>query len=139
MTEKEILKKIYTGIISKKNRTLAQYNITGVQEDLLLYIKEREDNNVIQKDICEFFDIKHTTAMYTLRELEKKNYIYRVVNKDNAKLKNIYLTPEGKAVLEQTAKLKGEVGKRLFNGFSQEERDTLKTLLEKLYDNVCEL
>ena len=71
-----------------------------------------------------------------MNRLEGKGIISRVNYENDKRVRMIRLTPEGEALVEQSANERLQVHNRLLVGFTDKEIELLDKLLAKLLDNA---
>ncbi len=110
--------------------------LTGSNGWIMRYLSEREGEDVYQKDIEERFATTRSTVSRVLKGMESKGLLRRESVKDDARLKKIELTEEGRRVYENAGKEINQLDNRIESGLSDEEKATLKRLLMKIADNL---
>ncbi|MBX3608323.1 MAG: MarR family transcriptional regulator [Hydrogenophaga sp.] len=70
-----------------------------------------------------------------LDRLAEKGFVQRNRSAEDRRVVNLELTPEGAATAEQIPAVLCQVQNELLRGFTQDEVDTLKALLERMLDN----
>lgn len=96
----------------------------------------KAEGDVFQKDIEAEFGITRSTASKVLILMEKKGLIERVGVSHDARLKKLVLTEKAKRIAEQMSEDGRSMEKRLIQGFSQEELDTLLSYFERMMTNL---
>ena len=117
---------------SKFSQILQQYDIAPEQRATLELIKYEEDIN--QTKISKILGKDKTTISRALRTLENKGLIIR--NKADRRTNIIKLSPKGEEILEKSQEEVKVFRQSIIQNLSNEEFDTLKTLLEKVASNV---
>lgn len=114
-------------------------NLTGMQYAVLGFINENgQDKEIYQRDIEGEFNIRRSTASEMLQLLEKKGFIGRESVADDARLKKIVLTKEGRE-LEAIAKTNAQrLQDRLTIGLSEEELRQFYLIMDKIQKNMEE-
>lgn len=115
-----------------KNLKSKVYGIEGITLDFIAKSKTKPK----PQDIVVKFAIKKATASQTLHRLEKKGLI--VFEKDEADKRNklISITEDGKKSNEEFVKAFEQIQSILEAGFTDEEKDTLASLLYRFYQNA---
>lgn len=131
-----LLKRIHNRLEKNRNIYLRKENLTGAQMDLLCFLYYHKDKAVSQKDISAYLDIQHTSTIDILRNLERKQFISRVVNPENARYRLISITPKGEEVIAFLGKIRQQMDEILFAGFSEEELSLFASYLQRVYDNL---
>ena len=96
ITEK--IKKIFFNIKTDLNDKMKPYNLTAAQVILLEYLYENKGKLIIQKDLCEYLSLKHSTVISILKRLESKELITRKTNYKS----EISITKKGIELIEST-------------------------------------
>lgn len=74
----------------------------------------------------------------TLGDMEREGLISRIPNPHDARSTLIQLTDRGRDLMEVFPRIVAEVEAQAFAGFTQEERDQLRALLERISANLSE-
>lgn len=130
ITEK--IKKIFFIIKNDVNEKMKPYNITAAQILLLRYLQLNKGKMIIQKDICDYLCLKHSTIIGILKRLEEKELIIKKTNYRS----EISITEKGKKIIDSAGIEKGFIEKNLLKGFSKEEIKQLDSYLDRIYSNI---
>ncbi len=125
-----------------KHRKIMQYYLdeTGVyqaQHHLLMRI--HHDQNASQKDIAMSMDVSAATIAVSLKKLEKGGYIKKEMDQGDNRLNQITITEKGNKVVEKSKQIFDFTDRKVFEGFTQEEKRTLSSLLMKLDANLIRM
>jgi DNA-binding MarR family transcriptional regulator len=129
-------KKINNLFIQMQNQHLKQSDVSYQQGALLMYLSKMKDHEVSQKEISEVLRIKHTTVIGLLERLEEKGMIARTVNPGNKRYRVITLTEKGQREVDHIWTCISRNEERIVGFMSEEEKDTLERLLDKVYANI---
>jgi len=137
ISNKEVIRQLI--IFAMKHRRIMQKFLdeTGVyqaQHRLLMEIFRNPD--VSQNDIARSMDVSAATIAVSLKKLEKGGYIKRETVEEDNRFNKITITEKGNKVVEQSKQIFDLVHQKVFEGFSEEEKRTLFTLLQKLNSNL---
>lgn len=130
------IKRISEYIEADANRALEQYGITCSQARVLTYLLKRQDKVTIQKDIENYFEIKHPTVIGILQRMEAKGLIVSTVDPSDKRQKIITLTDSAFELEKTIADHVEDAEQRMAEGMTKEELDTIKNLLYKVYKNI---
>lgn len=134
----QLIKQISNILINDLNKRLKYYDITFSQLQVLLVIKEN-NNNICQKDIANVLKIKHTSLIDVIKILERKELIIKNAREDNAKFSEISLTIKAKEIIDNLDLGKDKTQEMMASilGFSNvdEMLCKFKELLNKLEEN----
>ena len=115
-------------------RRLSEYGLTAQQGRLLFYINWNSMNNkeVRQVDIEKHFQLTKSTVHGLISRMEKANLVIKNQDKNN---QYIIITDDCKKILQSVFEKRTECLDKMMNGMSDEEIETLHTLLMKIYEN----
>jgi len=111
-------------------------NLTGANMFIVKYLVENTDRKIYQKDIENKFGITRSTASKVLKLMEEKDLIVRQGCEHDARLKSLTPTPKAYDLHEKLKNSLKEGEKDLLSNFTKEEIATLKTLLNKIKNNL---
>lgn len=130
------IKRISDYIEADANRALEQYGITFSQARVLSFLLNSQDKVTIQKDIEEFLELKHPTVIGILQRMEAKGIIVSSVDPQDKRQKVITLTDTAFELEKAIADHVEDAERRMAEGMTGEELDTIKRLLYKVYKNI---
>ena len=110
------------------------YGLTAQQGRLLFYINwnNKEGNKIRQVDIEKQFRLTKSTVHGLITRMEKANLVIKNKDKNN---QYIMISDDCKKILEDVFSRRMECLDKMTDGLSDEEIDTLHTLLMKIYEN----
>lgn len=108
----------------------SQYEGKASQKRILIILNESE--NITQRDLTERLGIQPGSASEILAKLENAGLILRTQNEADRRTIDIYLTDEGKAFAEEALVQRRKRHEDMFSGLSEEEKQQLLSLLDKL-------
>lgn len=79
---------------------------------------------------------KGSTVSSTLKGLENKGLIYRMVDPDDSRRKNLKLTQEGMKLVESFVCIFDDIEAILVKDFNESEKQQLKDLFERMLNNI---
>ena len=125
--------------LSKANMDarVSRYDVTPAQTHVLLYLQQH-DGRVPQHELAEFLRVKPSTVNGVLDRMEEKGLVRRSVSGSDARRRFITLTEKGaeqQALFQQSFL---DVEAAMVRGFTQEERETLCALLDRVIQNLKE-
>ena len=106
------------------------------QPQILEYLLAHGDCS--QKELADHFKISPAAVATTLKKLESDGYIERNRCSDgkDSRINEISVTELGRTVAEDAEKYFRYVDKTTLDGFSDEEIETLISMLERMQDNL---
>ena len=113
---------------------------TAKQGLVLGYIAKNncEGKDVFQKDIEKEFSIRRSTATGILQLMEKNGFVVREAVKEDARLKKLVLTEKAKQRQQRFIKYLDEITTLAFDGVTEEELETLESIMNKVKKNLEE-
>jgi DNA-binding MarR family transcriptional regulator len=121
------------------NTYMSQLNkITGTNNWILQYLEDRDGEDVYQKDIEEKFSVTRSTVSKVLKGMEAKGLLFRENVSNDARLKRLKMTDEGRRICHLAAIERDAIDNRMIDGLTDDELDTLEILLKKVACNLAE-
>ena len=135
-----LLKFINGRVNTKINKNLAEFNLTGVQHEILCFIDRNEhERDVFQKDIEKCLQLTNPSVTGIVKRLEEKEMIARCPSNNDARYKCLHVTEKGKDVICKSFKFgANNIEKQLVKDMSDEEVKMLKDLLYRALINMEE-
>ena len=110
------------------------FNITPEQWAVMSYL--HKEDGLYQKQIADFLFKDKPTVTRILDILEKRNLVIRISDEKDRRKFKIYLTQDGKDTVTKLVPIAKEVQLKIKENIKQEELETLKTILNKIYENT---
>lgn len=107
------------------------------QLPVLRVISERE--GISQRQLAKVLHIKPPTVAVTVKRLEKAELVCRRTDPMDMRISRMYLSEKGKNIHKEICSLMEENEKILTNGFSEEELDHMRGLIQKMISNLNEM
>ncbi|HCS75158.1 MAG TPA: MarR family transcriptional regulator, partial [Clostridiales bacterium] len=92
-----------------------------------------------QKNLAEAMQVSTATVAVSLKKLEKAGLITKTMDKTDNRLNRIVITDMGNQVVEQSRQIFQSIEKKVFEGFTEDEKSALSNLMERLYTNLTEM
>ena len=112
-------------------------NHTGVyqsQHRLLMHLNHHP--NCSQIEIAREMEISPAAVAVSLKKLESGGYITRETTESDNRTHRVTITPKGRSVIERSEQMFWETEKAMFEGFSEEEMQSLQQFFERIYENL---
>lgn len=118
--------------IFKKNK----YDITPEQYGIL-YILTKKDG-LYQRQLSQILlkDRPNVTRMLDI--LEGKDFVYKKSDPNNRRITKVFITDDGKKLVEEIHPVLAKSHEKTIAGLTQDDLDTLNTLLSKIRSNLEE-
>jgi DNA-binding MarR family transcriptional regulator len=91
-----------------------------------------------QKELAAFIDKDQTTLVRMIHSMMKKEIVKKQTNIQDRRSQYLFLTEKGEDLKKTLLSIVKDAHQAVTNGLSIEELTQLKTLLDKIYDNVKE-
>lgn len=112
-------------------------NINGLQMRIMGFIMMRgKEGPVYQRDIEAEFKIRRSSVSSVLNTMEKNGLITRHSVEKDARLKELVLTAKAVGIVKNHYEKLTDLEKRLVQGFTDSEKQTLQNLLERVMENI---
>lgn len=123
----------------RMDTALSEYQITGRQVAILLYIyEESRKRDVYAKDIELAFDMRRASVTGILKLMEKNGIIIREGSSKDARLKKLILTDRAKEARQKLKKEIISVEKNLTKDIPKENLKIFYSVMNKMSKNLCE-
>ena len=118
------------------NQELEAFNLTGSQLSVLTYLQRRGEEKTTIRDIQQNLMCSHPTATGLVKRLEKKGFVHTIIDPDDRRARIVCLEPSFLSVFLENTHSVSEMDEIVMKGLSQEERDQLCNLLQRVYLNI---
>ena len=131
--------RLNNALIKQKNRRMAEYGLTSIQADVLVFIlMNYEKREVNQLDVQAVFKLTNPTVSGIVDRLEEKGFIKRVRSEKDARFRSLVPLPKGITLNETLEKCAIEAEDYLSQNMSDEEQTEFERLLKVALDTVEE-
>lgn len=111
-------------------------NVTGTHGYIVGFLQSKDGEDVFQRDVEERFSMRRSTASSILALMEKNGLIVRCSVDYDARLKKIVLTDKAREYIERFEEEGRTMEKVLSDGFSDEEKQLLMSMLTRVNENL---
>ena len=98
-----------------------------------------KNNGISQKDISEYCGKDKTSVTKIIDILEKKNLVVRVADQLDHRVKRVVLSNKGKELFLSALPVMAKTRDEVRNGISDNEIESLKNILNKIYKNLNDI
>ena len=95
-----------------------------------------KNEGISQKNIADYCGKDKTSVTKIIDTLEKKNLVVRVSDQLDHRIKRIVLSNKGKKLFLDALPVMEQTRNALRTGINDQEIETLKTILTKIYNNL---
>jgi DNA-binding MarR family transcriptional regulator len=126
--------------VARAHRTLAASLLSQVglhpgQEALLMELWDHDGRT--QADLAESLGVEPPTVTKMLQRMESSDLVDRRPDATDRRAIRVYLTPKGRRLKGRVDKLWAELGSRAFEGLSDRQQSSLRSLLNAVEGNLA--
>ena len=129
--------KVVIGIMRASNllvddlkKTLKNYPINATEFSVMEFLYSKGEKSI--QEIRDRILLASGSATYVVDNLERKEYVRRIVNQNDRRVTYIKLTEAGKDLINDIFPTHKKNTKKIFNDLTNEELITLKEILKKI-------
>lgn len=104
------------------------------QPMIIQYISDHD--RCSQKELAKALHISPASAAVSLKRIEKAGFIIRSQDEKDSRKNHLSVTKKGLDAVREFHKICKTTDEEMFRGFSEEERETLHSLLKRLHKNL---
>lgn len=112
--------------------------ITSSQCAVLDFLFQTNKEQISQRDVERYLNLKNPTVTGLLKRLDEKGFILCVPNEKDRRKKNIYLTEKAYDIRKRMEADRRKTEKKLTLGMTKKEVEALKKGLNKVLYNIAE-
>ena len=91
--------------------------------------------DLIQRDLANQLQKDKSIIVRQINCLLENQFVVRITNKDDKRIKNLILTKKGFEILNQMKEIASEVSAKLLSGVSSNEMEIFQNVLMKILEN----
>ena len=134
LNKAQLIKKLYSNVFE---RIALEYNITANEVMILTFLKDDFDQDMAT-DIVNTLMISKSHVSLSVNNLEKAGYIVKKQDVNDKKKIHLVITEEAKPILDEIEYEQNKLYEVIFKGISEEEKEILKLILQKMCNNINE-
>ena len=104
------------------------------QPQVLAFV--RQNPGCTQTEIAEHLGVSSASIAFSTKRLQKAGYLMKQVNHLNMRCNKLYVTHEGEEVLDRFKDVYDEMNLAMFEGFTDEELEQLRSFTERVNKNM---
>ena len=117
-------------LIDDLKKTLKNYPINVTEFSVMEFLYSKGEKSI--QEIRDRILLASGSATYVVDNLERKEYVRRIVNQNDRRVTYIKLTEAGKDLINDIFPTHKKNTKKIFNDLTNEELITLKEILKKI-------
>lgn len=115
-----------------------KYDLNMIEVNILLFLKNNPTLNTA-RDIVNYRGLAKSNVSNSLEALRKRKLISVQIDKENRRMQRITLLEDARSIANELSSKQIELFTNLQKGFTQEEKELLVQLQERMYQNMIEL
>lgn len=132
----EILKQINDELAKRANNALKKDGLTFSQAGVILTLGEKQKEGMSIKELSRSICVAQPTMTGIIDRLQEKGIVQSSSDRNDKRIRIVTLTEKGIRCLKNADENKRMAETQFFEGLTEEERDQLITLLEKVRNNL---
>lgn len=89
-----------------------------------------------QAEVAEHLMISPASVAVSTRRMEKAGLVEKRITENNLRCRRLYITDKGKKLTDRCREAFDEFDRVMFNGFREEDLESLKCYLDRLLENI---
>ena len=119
-----------TLLVDDLKKTLKKYPINATEFSVMEFLYSKGEKSI--QEIRDRILLASSSATYVVDNLERKEYVRRIVNQNDRRVTYIKLTEAGKELINDIFPTHKKNTKKIFNDLTNGELITLKEILKKI-------
>ncbi len=127
-----------TGVLARglSSQTFAEKKFPITPEQYLILSLLSENKGMYQRQISEITLKDRANVSRIINILEEKCYVRKEIDSNGRKINKIFVTDDGKEIVEKIKPTAIELRKIITNGLNQEELENLIEIMDRIYTNL---
>ena|ERR1035437_2602544 len=121
-----------------KNQLISEFRKKGIEltfEQFVILHLLNSNTDLIQRDLASHLQKDKSIIVRHINCLLDNQYIVRIENKDDKRIKNLILTTKGSEILNQMKGIASEISSKLLSGVTQPDFEIFRNVLKKIQEN----
>ena len=121
-----------------KNQMVSEFKEMKIEltiEQFVILSLLNSNCDLIQRDLASQLQKDKSIIVRQINCLLENQYVVRLTNKDDKRVKNLILTKKGFEKLNQMKEIASEVSRKLLTGISENELEIFQNVLLKIQEN----
>ncbi|MCM1083892.1 MAG: MarR family winged helix-turn-helix transcriptional regulator [Clostridium sp.] len=119
----------------KLETVMKKYDLRKIDMDIIIYLATYKDMRTA-KDIAsmEIFTKGHISQ--SIKRLKERGYITVSQDENDLRMQNLEISESTNAIIKEVCTIKEALEKSVFDGVTEEEMETMKTVFRKICSNI---
>ena len=131
----DALQKMNRYMHRSKHRSMKRKEGVHPGQMKLLSIISKNDG-IIQRDLAEILDMRPSSLTEMVSNLEKNSLISRKQDENDRRIMHVYLTEEGKKIIESFKQAKDDLHDSVFNCLTLDEKEKMLEIVRKVNSSL---
>lgn len=124
--------RLHRSLIEKRNK---EADIHRSQQLMLMYLAKCE-TAPSQKEIAAVFEVTPAAIAMSLKKMEQKGLIERIVSAEDSRVNHIVISEKGKQIMDSNRLHFEQTDLAMIEGVTEEEIAVISKVLDKFIDNL---
>lgn len=127
---------IITNLMHRRilEKNLEKYNLHFAQHRIIMTLSAKKISS--QVELARELEVSPAAVAVSLKSLEKQGLVTRSVKKEDNRINFMEVTEKAKSIIEDSWDYFHQLDRKMYEGFSEEERRELCSYLERIYKNM---
>jgi Transcriptional regulators len=121
---------------SMLNQEFERRKLSKASQPFLLFMLSDEGASFPQREIARRLGISQPTAAVSIRRMETAGLLRKIADPGDQRRNRITITPKGRRLVRECKRAFEDIDRRMFDGFSEKERDTLRSYYVRMIGNL---
>ncbi|HYF92348.1 MAG TPA: MarR family transcriptional regulator [Symbiobacteriaceae bacterium] len=130
------VKRAYLAARKSMDQSLSEFNLTGSQFEILRHVLNQD--GIELRTLQERLHISSATITRLVDGLVGRGFVRRVINSEDARVKQLFVTALGQALGKEVHRRAAEIEARMVSGFSPAEQALAKEFCARMVSNLGE-
>lgn len=131
-----MIKQLHDSLERDTNNNLRSQELTMAQGGALIVLHNTEEKQMALKELERRMHVAQSTAAGIVVRLEQKGFVESFGDPADRRIKMVRMTPRGEECCQEADKNMEQTEQKLLHPLTEEERETLLNLLEKVCDGM---
>jgi DNA-binding MarR family transcriptional regulator len=95
-----------------------------------------KEEGVTHSELAGRLNVHPATVTNALKRMERAGFLERRADPEDQRVSRVYLTEAGREIRGAVERVWADLEQQTFEGFADEERETLERLLARVYENL---
>jgi len=133
----EILRRVMHDSMGYMRAKLENFGLYRGQPKMLFMLNK--EDGLTKKELAQKFEVAAPTITKMVERLEKKGFIHTRKDEKDRRITRVYIGDQGRNVVKDLISFHDEASEIYFKDMTEEEVETLNTLLKKVKSNINEV